>query len=315
MRPSLRSHTRHRRSLRARLGLPRRCCQGDTGRSMRCVTAVVGLAPAEFAWGDGTLTQAAVGWALLRANARARDAASPLRAAIDAEWRRFAREFPSVAERLTRDAEEDDKESPRYGSVPVAVAITAGYATAEGRLLPVRSLDRTRENVSSAGAARRRWTGSARGAGEHAARSLRRGRACWWPNRGRLADRRLARAGRRRAGRRLAGQGRAGLRTGYGGGLILDGRESFSGGGLMLVSPRPPAVDLPVPRFHPRRRSYRGSIAARPLSTRGCSRRACRCLRTLDCWSGRRRSCSAAKGCPRSPGGTSRRCSSRTASR
>ena len=74
-------------------------------------TAVVGLAPAEFAWGDGTLTQAAVGWALLRANARARDAASPLRAAIDAEWRRFAREFPSVAERLTRDAEEDEKES------------------------------------------------------------------------------------------------------------------------------------------------------------------------------------------------------------
>ena len=54
-----------------------------------------------------------------------------------------------MADRLTRDAEEDDKPSPRYGSVPVAVAITAGYATAEGRLLPVRSLDRTRENVSS----------------------------------------------------------------------------------------------------------------------------------------------------------------------
>ena len=200
-------------------------------------TALVGLAPAEFAWGDGTLTQAAVGWALMRANARARDAASPLHTSIDAEWRRFAREFPAVAERLSRETEESDRPSRRYGSVPVAIAITAGYATAEGRLLPVRSLDRTRENVSSpeqladVGHAQLEARASTL-LGSFGAAELAGGRieSDWqigdWHALGAIGP----------VGG-WVGKVAPDFGPGTGGGLILDGRASFSGGGLMLVRP------------------------------------------------------------------------------
>ena len=135
------------------------------------------------------------------------------------------------------------RKSPRYGSVPVAVAITAGYATAEGRLLPVRSLDRTRENVSSpeqlddVGQAQLEARVSTL-LGPYAAAELAGGRieADW-----QIADWHALGAVGPVGG--WLGKVAPDFGPGTGGGLILDGRESFSGGGLMLVRPvRPPWI-------------------------------------------------------------------------
>src|SRR5688500_5282353 len=68
--------------------------------------SLLGFAPRELGWGDGSLTQAAAGQTLLAASERSAVQGSPLRDAIAAEWRRFTKEFPGVAARLATDTDE-----------------------------------------------------------------------------------------------------------------------------------------------------------------------------------------------------------------
>ena len=63
---------------------------------------------------------------------------------IAAEWSRFAREFPALAERLVPDEAASTK---RSAVREMTASIAAGFLSEDGQVLPVRSVDRTRENV------------------------------------------------------------------------------------------------------------------------------------------------------------------------
>ena len=203
--------------------------------------AVLGLAPAAFGWGDGSLTQAAVGSALWLASERAKaKVGSPLVSAIAEEWRRFAYEFPAVAARLPKTIVVSGGENvpaARRTGLPISASMTARFVSADGRLLPVRSIDRTRENVEPPrpladledGEIDLRFGGLL---GRHAAAEVSGGRSdAEWQ----LGDwHTLASAGPVGAwiGERTPDYG-----PGAGGGLIFDGRSAFTGGGLALLNP------------------------------------------------------------------------------
>jgi len=198
--------------------------------------AVLGLTPSAFAWGDGTLTQAAAGWALHEANERAATLASPLRAVMASEWRRFAREFPATAARLTRDREHTPSTSLE-ARAPVTSSTGVRFVAADGRLLPVRSLDRTRENVSPpqplanlADAEIELRVGALLGPLAAAEMAGGRSEARW-----QLRDW-YAIANVRSFGA-WVGKRAPDFGPGAGGGLVFDGRAAFAGGGVLLSSP------------------------------------------------------------------------------
>jgi hypothetical protein len=197
--------------------------------------AVVGLVPPAFGWGDGSLTQAAVGRALLEASRRAK-ADSPLDRIVAEEWRRFAREFPAIAARLAADSGGRERPAGR-APLPIAASATGRFVSANGRLVPVRSIDRTRENVEpprpladlADGDIELRVGGLV---GTHVAGEVAGGRS---DARWQLGDwHALASAGPFGAwvGERAPDYG-----PGVGGGLIFDGRSAFAGGGIALLSP------------------------------------------------------------------------------
>ena len=201
--------------------------------------AVLGLTPDAFGWGDGTLTQAAVGSALWLASQRAKTG-SPLGSAVAEEWRRFAYEFPAVAARIQKNIVVSSGENvpvARRTGLPISASMAARFVSADGRLLPVRSIDRTRENVEPPrplsdlddGEIDLRLGGLL---GRHAAAEVAGGRSdAEWQ----LGDwHALASAGPVGAwiGERAPDYG-----PGAGGGLIFDGRSAFAGGGLALLNP------------------------------------------------------------------------------
>lgn len=208
--------------------------------------ASLGLAPADFAWGDGTLTQGAAGWALREASARAAAVKSPLQATVASDWHRFAREFPATAARLGGAAGQpapSPRRTARTPRLPVGSSMSARFVSADGRLLPVRSRDRTRENVSPPQPLRdlsdveldlRVWALL----GPHAAAEVGGGRSGeeW-----RLRNWQVA-AGARSLGA-WVGQRAPDFGPGAGGGLVFDGRATFAGGGIALTNPvRPPWI-------------------------------------------------------------------------
>ena len=201
--------------------------------------AEVGLAPPAFGWGDGALTQAAVGWALWHASERAK-IGSTLSPAVAEEWRRFAYEFPAVAARIPKAivvSRGDSIPTTRRTPLPISASVAARFVSADGRILPVRSLDRTRENVEPPrsladlddGDVELRVGGLL---GRHVAAEVGGGRSdAEWQ----LSDwHALASAGPVGAwvGERAPDYG-----PGAGGGLIFDGRSAFTGGGFTLLNP------------------------------------------------------------------------------
>src|SRR5215204_529510 len=195
--------------------------------------AEVGLAPREFGWGDGTLTQAAVGWTLREASVNARDRA-PLAPSLAAQWRRFTREFPAVAAQLVDSASAGNGRTRR---LPLSASAEAGFVTTTGRLGPVRSADRTRDNVEPPraladvddGELELRVGGLA---GRHAAWEVAGGRSdAEWQLRDWHALASVSSLGA------WVGERTPAFGPGSGGSLVFDGRAAFAGGGFALLNP------------------------------------------------------------------------------
>ncbi len=105
---------------------------------------VLGLTPREIGWAEGSVTQALAGWALREASERSTSLAPAIHDAIAADWLRFTREFPDVATRLApQETRLSERAAARVGYANVA----AGFSSDHGQVLPVRSVDKTRENV------------------------------------------------------------------------------------------------------------------------------------------------------------------------
>ena len=207
--------------------------------------SVLGLAPADFGWGDGSLTQASVGWALHEASQRSGLLGSPLNLALAAEWRRFTHEFPNVALEIEADSDSASTSAVewRARSRPVAAAVTARLVSANGRLLPVRSLDRTRENVAPPQPIANLTDGdlelrASTLVGRYLAAEIAGGRsdADW-----QVGDWQVL-AGYRSLGA-WVGERAPDFGPGAGGGLVFDGGAAFTGGGFALLNPiRLPSV-------------------------------------------------------------------------
>jgi hypothetical protein len=203
--------------------------------------SLLGLAPPDFGWGDGSLTQASVGWTLHEASQRSGSLGSPLHTTITAEWRRFAHEFPDVAGRITPDSTSDG--GLRSRSRPIAASVAARFVSANGRLLPVRSLDRTRENVAPPQPIANLTDGdlelrASTLVGRYLAAEVAGGRsdADW-----QVRDWHVL-GGYRSLGA-WVGERAPDFGPGAGGGLIFDGRSAFTGGGFALLNPvRLPSV-------------------------------------------------------------------------
>ena len=203
--------------------------------------SVLGLAPLGFGWGDGSLTQASVGWTLHEASQRSGSLGSPLHAAMAAEWRRFAHEFPGLAARIAADSVSGLELRTR--SRPVTAGVAARFVSANGRLLPVRSLDRTRENVAPPQPIADLNDGDLEvRVGALVSRNLAaevsggRNDAEW-----RVRDWQVI-GGIRSLGA-WVGQRAPDFGPGAGGGLVFDGRAAFTGAGVALLDPvRLPSV-------------------------------------------------------------------------
>ena len=202
--------------------------------------ALLGFAPIEMGFGDGTLTQAAVG-RMLYASTEQSVASSAARSLVAADWQRFAREFPGVAARISGMPTREPLGPPGIPPVTWATSLDTRIVGASGRLLPVRSLDRTRENVAPPTPINNlgdadlevRLGGTI---GNYFAAELASGRGdgSWL-----LHDWQLAGGVRSLGawvGKRAPDYGPA-----VGGGVIFDGRAAFSGGGVMLTN----GVQLP----------------------------------------------------------------------
>jgi hypothetical protein len=195
---------------------------------------VLGLTPREIGWGEGSLTQALAGWALREASERSTTLAPAIHDAVAADWLRFSREFPEVAARL---APQETRSSTGAASRVAHASVAAGFSSDHGQLLPVRSADRTRENVippepvadvhqgdfevRAGGVAGRYLAADAAGG---------RDRGAWGMRDWQLVGGVSAVAGW--AGKRALDYG-----PGTGGGIVFDGSAAFTGGGLTLARP------------------------------------------------------------------------------
>lgn len=192
--------------------------------------AAVDLVSANFGWGDGSLTITAVGRALHDAPIIAGHKHPELTQLARGYWLRFTSEFPSTATAL------DPLSTNKHARFAEGWA-SVGYSSASGRVYPVRSLNRSREDVagpfarpdlSEAGVS----ANVSFGAGQHFAGSLS-------PEH-RDGDWRL------REGYALVGWKKIGVwggrrapnfATGAGGGIVVNGTAAFTGGGVVLTEP------------------------------------------------------------------------------
>src|SRR4051812_26246003 len=195
---------------------------------------VLGLTPREIGWAEGSLTQAVAGWALREASDRSTSLAPAIHDAVAADWMRFTREFPEVAARL---APEETRSSERAMSRVAHASVAAGFSSDHGQLLPVRSADKTRENVippepladSHEGDFEARVGGLA---GRYLAADAAGGR-----NEGEWGMHDWQLVGGVSALGAWVGKRPLDYGPGAGGGIVFDGNAAFTGGGLMLARP------------------------------------------------------------------------------
>jgi len=195
---------------------------------------VLGLTPREIGWAEGSLTQALAGWALREASERSTSVAPAIHDAVAADWLRFTREFPEVAARL---APQETPSSERAMSRIAHASVAAGFSSDHGQLLPVRSVDRTRENVippepradSHEGDFEARVGGLA---GRYLAADAAGGR-----NEGEWGMLDWQLVGGVSALGAWVGKRPLDYGPGAGGGIVFDGSAAFTGGGLMLARP------------------------------------------------------------------------------
>jgi len=193
---------------------------------------IIGLAPRAAGWGEGTITEALAGWALHEASKRPNSL--ELHNVVVAEWQRFAREFPAVAARLAPD---ETRSTERSAAREMATSVAAGFLSDRGQVLPVRSVDRTRENVIpperiadlNAGDLELRLGGLA---GNHVAAEAAGGRT-----QGEWGMRDWQLVGGVSALGAWVGKRALDYGPGAGGGIIFDGNAAFTGGGVMLATP------------------------------------------------------------------------------
>jgi hypothetical protein len=195
---------------------------------------VLGLTPREIGWAEGSLTQALAGWALREASERSTSLAPAIHAAVAADWQRFAREFPEIAARL---APQETPSSERAMSRVAHANVAAGFSSDHGQLLPVRSLDRTRENVSPPEPLEDSHEGDFEArvgglAGRYLAADAAGGR-----NEGEWGMRDWQLVGGVSALSAWVGKRALDYGPGAGGGIVFDGNAAFTGGGVMLAHP------------------------------------------------------------------------------
>lgn len=190
----------------------------------------LGLADSNFGWGDGSLTILAVGRVLHDAPAMAQQKHQELEPLARGYWLRFAREFPLTAARLEPAAATND---PDF----VEGWAAAGYSSATGRVYPVRSLNRTREDVDgpfprSDLSEAELSTNLSFTAGKYLAGSLspEHRDGDWGLREGYLLVdvKKFGLWG----GRRVPS-----FATGTGGGIVLNGTAAFTGGGIATTEP------------------------------------------------------------------------------
>ena len=195
---------------------------------------VLGLTPREIGWAEGSVTQALAGWALREASERSTSLAPAIHDAIAADWLRFTREFPDVAARLApQETRLSERAAARVGYANVA----AGFSSDHGQVLPVRSVDKTRENVippepltdSHEGDLEVRAGGLA---GRYLAADVAGGR-----KEGNWGMRDWQLMGGVSALAAWVGKRPLDYGPGAGGGIVFDGNAAFTGGGLMLARP------------------------------------------------------------------------------
>lgn len=192
--------------------------------------AALDLADPDFGWGDGSLTILAVGGVLHDAPLIAQRKHPELVSLAKGYWERFAGEFPAAAAKLDHDA--------RTRSRGIAEGwASVGYSAINGRVYPVRSLDRTRENVIGPFArpdlseadlsanlnvtAGRYLAGSISPEHRDGKWRVREGYAlAEWKKIGIWGGRRVP-----------------AFRTGQGGGIVVNGTAAFTGGGLVFTDP------------------------------------------------------------------------------
>lgn len=192
--------------------------------------ASLGLADSDFGWGDGSLTILAVGNVLRDAPIAANRVHPELEALARGYWLRFAAEFPNTAAMLGQQ-----RQANSTGIVEGWAA--AGYSSATGRIYPVRSLSRTREDV--AGPFHRPNLSEAEAQasfnvaiGRYLAGSISpEHRDGGWDIREGYALLDLKKVG-------IWGGRRApAFTTGAGGGIVIGGTAAFTGGGVTLTEP------------------------------------------------------------------------------
>lgn len=192
--------------------------------------AALDLVDADFGWGDGSLTILAVGRALHDAPAIAQREHRELEPLARGYWQRFAHEFPLTAATL------DPRVSSKNRDVAEGWA-SVGYSSATGRVYPVRSLNRSREDVAgpfprsdlseAAFSSNLSFT-----VGAHLAGSLtpEHRDGDWGLREG------YALVGWKKIG--IWGGRRApSFATGAGGGIVLNGTAAFTGGGVAFTEP------------------------------------------------------------------------------
>ena len=192
--------------------------------------ASLDLVDPDFAWGDGSLTILAVGRVLHDAPAIAQRKHHELVPLAVGYWQRFVREFPLTAAKLDPSAATS---SPDLAEGWAA----AGYSSATGRVYPVRSLNRTREDIDGP-FARPDLSEAALSTnlsftiGQHLAGSLSpEHRDGDWGLRegyGLVTLKKFGIWGGRRA---------PDFATGAGGGIVINGTAAFTGGGIATTEP------------------------------------------------------------------------------
>ena len=192
--------------------------------------AALDLADPDFGWGDGSLTILAVGRVLHDAPTIAQRKHHELVPLALGYWQRFVREFPLTAATL------DPGAATRNADLAEGWA-AGGYSSATGRVYPVRSLNNSREDVAgpfprSDLSEARLTTNLSFTVGQHLAGSLSPGYEDGdWGLREGYALVTLKKFG-------IWGGRRApGFATGAGGGIVVNGTASFTGGGVAFTEP------------------------------------------------------------------------------
>lgn len=191
--------------------------------------STLGLTDRRFAWGDGSISRREVGYALESAVVNATRIDPALEPIARGYWLRFTQEFPMTAAALQQRVLPLSERDEGWAAL--------GYASETGRMLPVRSIDNTRENVEGPtplpNSSDADFTSDlAVPLGSHLAASLApEHREGDWS----LGDSYVLASWKALgvwAGRRSVAYG-----PGAGGGIVFNGTTSFPGGGITLMQP------------------------------------------------------------------------------